>query len=288
MAEQKSITQNYATPYKFTGKELDEETGLYYFGARYYTPRESIWLSTDPLAEKYPNASPYNYCLGNPINFIDPDGMEPKLPPIKFSNKYVSNVLDGRNFSNYSSPVFVLGKILQGKSPFVINCWHAADRQVKNGTQRYYTSTDLVNDRVNMSKLSSQKDIKVDLQKGIDLTIKNLNEGQSVVAGVDYGPTTGSATSNSNKSTDHFINIVGYGKDEKGFYFSYYDNAIGGEKEGTDTINNRLYFNSETNLFVDEKGIHGKKITLTEVRDTKENPAGNTSYDSRTAKAAGM
>ena len=74
MAEQKSITQNYATPYKFTGKELDEETGLYYFGARYYAPRESIWLSVDPLAESSPNASPYNYCLNNPINMIDPDG----------------------------------------------------------------------------------------------------------------------------------------------------------------------------------------------------------------------
>ena len=76
MAEQKSITQNYATPYKFTGKELDEETGLYYFGARYYAPRESIWLSTDPLAEKYPNMSPYNYCLNNPLNVIDPDGRD--------------------------------------------------------------------------------------------------------------------------------------------------------------------------------------------------------------------
>ncbi len=77
MAEQKSITQNYATPYKFTGKELDEETGLYYFGARYYAPRESIWLSTDPLAEKYPSFSPYAYCLNNPIKFVDPDGRAP-------------------------------------------------------------------------------------------------------------------------------------------------------------------------------------------------------------------
>ena len=76
MAEQKSITQNYATPYKFTGKELDEETGLYYFGARYYAPRESIWLSTDPLAEKYPSFSPYVYCANNPINAIDPDGRD--------------------------------------------------------------------------------------------------------------------------------------------------------------------------------------------------------------------
>ena len=77
MAEQKSITQNYATPYKFTGKELDEETGLYYFGARYYAPRESIWLSVDPLAEKFPGVSPYTFCLNNPLIYVDPDGRTP-------------------------------------------------------------------------------------------------------------------------------------------------------------------------------------------------------------------
>lgn len=67
----------YNSPYKFNGKELDEETGFYYYGARYYDPRVSIWMSVDPLAEKYPNASPYNYCLGNPMNLVDPDGRTP-------------------------------------------------------------------------------------------------------------------------------------------------------------------------------------------------------------------
>jgi RHS repeat-associated protein len=76
MAEQRPSTY-FATNYKFNGKELDEETGLYYYGARYYDPRISIWLSTDPLAEKFPNASPYNYCMQNPINLIDPDGRAP-------------------------------------------------------------------------------------------------------------------------------------------------------------------------------------------------------------------
>jgi len=62
------------TPYLFNGKELDDETGLYYYGARYYDAKTSVWQSVDPLAEKYPNASPYAYCLNNPINAIDPDG----------------------------------------------------------------------------------------------------------------------------------------------------------------------------------------------------------------------
>ena len=63
------------TPYLFNAKELDEETGLYYYGARYYNPRISLWLSTDPLQEKKPFVSTYTYTLNNPVKFIDPTGM---------------------------------------------------------------------------------------------------------------------------------------------------------------------------------------------------------------------
>ena len=64
----------YDERYKFTGKERDEETGYDFFGARYYTSIFSHWLSVDPLADKYPNISPYAYCSWNPVKFIDPDG----------------------------------------------------------------------------------------------------------------------------------------------------------------------------------------------------------------------
>ena len=62
------------TPYLFNGKELDEETQLYYYGSRYYDPQISRWLSVDPMAEKYQGWSPYNYGLNNPIIYIDPVG----------------------------------------------------------------------------------------------------------------------------------------------------------------------------------------------------------------------
>ena len=61
-------------PYKFNGKELDQETGLYYYGARYMNPRTSLWYGVDPLAEKYPNVGGYIYCVGNPVKLIDPNG----------------------------------------------------------------------------------------------------------------------------------------------------------------------------------------------------------------------
>ena len=58
-----------------TGKERDSETGFSYFGARYYdSDILTGWLSVDPMADKYPSLSPYNYCALNPIRVIDPKG----------------------------------------------------------------------------------------------------------------------------------------------------------------------------------------------------------------------
>lgn len=62
------------TPYLFNAKEFDDETGLYYYGARYYEPRLSIWMSTDPMEEDFPYASTYHYTLNNPIRYIEYDG----------------------------------------------------------------------------------------------------------------------------------------------------------------------------------------------------------------------
>lgn len=66
----------YNERYKFTGKERDAETGYDYFGARYYASGNLSWLSVDPLADKYPNISPYAYAAWNPVNRIDPDGRD--------------------------------------------------------------------------------------------------------------------------------------------------------------------------------------------------------------------
>ena len=67
---------SYEQPWKFNGKELDSETGLYYYGARYYEPVLAMWYGVDALAEKYPNMGGYVYCVGNPVKFVDPDGNE--------------------------------------------------------------------------------------------------------------------------------------------------------------------------------------------------------------------
>ena len=68
---------SYTTPYLYNAKERDAETGLYYYGARYYNPVSSIWLSVDPEFDKNPGFSPYNYCLQNPVILNDPNGKSP-------------------------------------------------------------------------------------------------------------------------------------------------------------------------------------------------------------------
>ena len=64
----------FSTNFLFNAKELDNETGLYYYGARYLDPTGAMWLSVDPMWEKYAGMSPYNYCAGNPVKLVDPDG----------------------------------------------------------------------------------------------------------------------------------------------------------------------------------------------------------------------
>ena len=107
-------------PYMFNGKELDSETGLYYYGARYYDPRVSIFLNVDPLAEKYPKTSPYTYTLNNPINLIDPTGKFPILINGRVSNdsergnptywsRNIREIIKRRTGYNYSKFKYVDG-----------------------------------------------------------------------------------------------------------------------------------------------------------------------------------
>ena len=64
-------------PFVFTGKERDEETGYGYFGARYMDHElMTMWLSVDPMSDKYPSISPYAYCAWNPVKLVDSDGRE--------------------------------------------------------------------------------------------------------------------------------------------------------------------------------------------------------------------
>ena len=72
-------------PYKFNGKQFDDETGLYYYGARYMNPVTSLWYGVDPECYRNIHLGSYVYCSSNPIVRIDPNG----------EDDYVTNVKTG-------------------------------------------------------------------------------------------------------------------------------------------------------------------------------------------------
>lgn len=62
----------------YNGKELQENLGLnlYNYGVRLQDPQLGVWHKVDPLSEKHFNQSPYLFCNGNPILYMDPDGRD--------------------------------------------------------------------------------------------------------------------------------------------------------------------------------------------------------------------
>ena len=67
---------SYENPFKFSGKELDDITGLYDHGARSKNPISTLWYGVDPRYEEFPEMSPFAYCHGNPVRLVDLNGMQ--------------------------------------------------------------------------------------------------------------------------------------------------------------------------------------------------------------------
>jgi RHS repeat-associated protein len=129
--------------YKFTGKELDEETGLYYYGARYLDPKTSRWLSADPAVGEYIPSAPvneearrrngnlpgmggvynlvnlhvYHYAGNNPIKYTDPDGrlLRDENGKLLFLSSYV----DRGYYSDDISAIVEFGFLFTDKGTFV-------------------------------------------------------------------------------------------------------------------------------------------------------------------------
>lgn len=66
-------------PYTYTGREWDRETGLYYYNARYYDPEMGRFISEDPIGFNGGDVNLYAYVGNNPVNFVDPWGLEQRV-----------------------------------------------------------------------------------------------------------------------------------------------------------------------------------------------------------------
>ncbi|MBO4739635.1 MAG: VCBS repeat-containing protein [Bacteroidales bacterium] len=94
-----SFGNNVIPKYAFNAKELDEETGMYYYEARYYAP--PVFTSRDPMFEKYFWMTPYAYCANNPVNLIDPNGMCAEDPPSYYMNSQGFWIEGDESFGEY-------------------------------------------------------------------------------------------------------------------------------------------------------------------------------------------
>ncbi len=128
--------------YRFTGKELDPETGLYYYGARYYDPVLSRWISADPALEKYfkgiaggvhlpSNLQLYSYSWNNPVVFKDPDGNSPAAALLEYqaavaaaSGGAVGGGFAGSHVNRTRLGGYTGTQLDWGPPPFLIGAWN--------------------------------------------------------------------------------------------------------------------------------------------------------------------
>lgn len=228
---------------------------------------------------------------------MDPidSGPRPDLSGIR----NITNVLAGRRWIPYMSKTIIKTEtsfsFSQGftrRSYFSTGeCADYSKLQAEQGGN--YSSVGAKN-RIDMYVDARTKDqSRYDLQKGVNTIIENLKEGKAVRAGVMYDANkTTQEQDYANKSTNHYVTIVGMGTDKDGEYFSYYDNYAGeghkeqtGESVGTNISLNKFrlsktkdgvyYFSDGADGSIPynrnenpKKGEHTRYI-LTEVRDNK-------------------
>lgn len=87
----RAFTGTLTTNYRYTGKELDAETGLYYYGARYYDPMIGRFISADSIVSDYydpQDLNRYAYARNNPMKYVDPDGHVFKVATVLFRGGY--------------------------------------------------------------------------------------------------------------------------------------------------------------------------------------------------------
>ena len=153
------LIPNYT--HTFSAKERDAETGLSYFGARYYSSDLSIWLSVDPMSDKYPSLSPYTYCANNPVRLVDPNGEElddifvntktKQVSIIKTNDTYDRVIVDGTYTGNREKGLETSERVQQGYNVNTMNIRYASSSMSKISDYSMSVLIDVMNESENYS-----------------------------------------------------------------------------------------------------------------------------------------
>jgi len=201
--DERRTTSSWHTPFLFSGKERDEETGLLYVSQRYQDEKYGIWYSVDQLAEKYPNVSSYVYCMNNPVKYIDPDGRDAKVT-VKDNNIVVK-----ANIILFSKSGKIDEKVINSYKEQVEKNW----TKDENGKNRTYSQDgkkyNVVFD-INVSSGSS------DLSNENNRDYNGVNNYIEVIQGNDYSfrskvldTNSGIWTTDTKQAYHEFAHILG-------------------------------------------------------------------------------
>jgi RHS repeat-associated protein len=140
-AYQKHNTNISQKRYKYVGKENDTETGFYYFGARYYAAWIVRFTSVDPLYYKHLDCNPYNYCLNNPLKYIDPDGRDVEPTDEKATAEINKNVY-GKFIKGKREKIDE--KLIEQAFAEIFNQWKDNDKLVVKFTTNFAYVKDII------------------------------------------------------------------------------------------------------------------------------------------------
>ncbi len=158
-----------AKRYRYTGKERDEESGLYYHGARYYIPWLCRWTACDPLESKYAGMSPYNYSFNNPVIFNDPSGM---------SGRKVGDNIEGyKEMGNGNKSLGLAIGMYAGQIEGTENTWGEISKTYNATLSRFEKSEDLKAVKLKYRAVTSE-----DLYNYSD----QLAHGRAIATGTPY------------------------------------------------------------------------------------------------------
>jgi RHS repeat-associated protein len=226
--------------YKYNGKELDRMHGLnlYDYGARQYDGAGVRFTTMDPLCEKYYNVSPYVYCAGNPVMYVDPDGdsIRVYIETMQMGHAWLSvgeannmivysygryNGTDkGHIFSNGDGVLlrftgeeankYMEEKKALGMSTFIID--DIKDGEVKSFVDNIYNSSNMHPDERSIKYNGSQSAHVIDKYKLISNNCTTFvsdvlnNNGSNVLNVLHFLPTSSLGTYTSYEVKERFIN----------------------------------------------------------------------------------
>jgi RHS repeat-associated protein len=153
--------------YKFTGKQRDTETGLDYFGARYYDARIARWGGVEPLLNSYLSFSPYQYSVLNPIKYKDNDGRD---AIVEIKDKEVTITV--RFYYSRNRKLFNFSE--QRPYNCLVNYINDAQREWNLAAEEYNKNSEYkIKFKIELKEINEISDSK--LEKGENLAFYNEN-----------------------------------------------------------------------------------------------------------------